>query len=309
MLFLPDRTTPSPATIVAVGDIHGCWREADCAYLERAQLALALFVGDLGDEDVQMVQRIADIDVPKAILLGNHDAWRSFSEKQLSNELNTSLDILGEDHVAYDVRELPEAGVSVIGARPFSWGGQSLRSPELYDELYGVRTMRQSAAAIVDAARSAKHRDLIILAHNGPTGLGSNPVDIYGKDFGKPGGDWGDYDLQVALQRIEGFDLRVRAVIAGHMHHRLLHPRGAERTRFLRRNGTLFVNCAVVPRVVREESREELSYFVRMHWQGGECLAIEEVWVDTHGDEKVARAPIIADVTVPAPDIDELGER
>jgi len=309
VLNLPDRTTPSPATIVAVGDIHGCWREADRSYLERAELALALFVGDLGDEDVQMVQRIADIDVPKAVLLGNHDAWRSFSEKQLSNELNTSLDILGEDHLAYDVRELPEAGVSVIGARPFSWGGQSLRSPDLYDELYGVRTMRQSAAAIVDAARSAKHRDLIILAHNGPTGLGSNPEDMYGKDFGKPGGDWGDYDLQLALQRIEGFDLRVRAVIAGHMHHRLLHPRGAERTRFIRRNGTLFANCAVVPRVVREKGGEDLSYFLRMHWQGGECLAIEEVWVDTHGDEKIARAPIIADVAEPAPDVDELEER
>ena len=118
---------------------------------------------------------------------------------------------------------MPEAGISVVGARPFSWGGQSLRSPELYDEIYGVRTMRQSAAAIVDAARNAQHRDLVILAHNGPLGLGSQTNDIYGKDFGKPGGDWGDYDLALALQRIEGFGLRVREVIAGHMHHRLLH--------------------------------------------------------------------------------------
>ena len=179
--------------------------------------------------------------MPKAVILGNHDAWRSFGEKQLSDALNSSLDALGSDHVAYDVREVPSAGVSVVGARPFSWGGPSLRSPELYDELYGVRTMRESAAAIVEAALSAQHRDLVILAHNGPTGLGSNSGDIYGKDFGKPGGDWGDHDLALALQRIEGFGLRVRAVIAGHMHHVLLHPRGAERTRFVQSDWTEYI--------------------------------------------------------------------
>ena len=319
MIFLADRTIASPATLVAIGDIHRCWREVDSAYLERTRPDLALFVGDLGDElrehDAegdkveQTVERIAGIEVPKAVILGNHDAWRSFGEKQLSDALNSSLDALGSDHVAYDVREVPSAGVSVVGARPFSWGWPSLRSPELYDELYGVRTMRESAAAIVEAALSAQHRDLVILAHNGPTGLGSNSGDIYGKDFGKPGGDWGDHDLALALQRIEGFGLRVRAVIAGHMHHVLLHPRGAERTRFVRRGDTLFVNCAVVPRVVRDERGEELSHFIRMRWERGECQSLEEVWVDTHGAEKFAETPAIEELAGPAPAVDEAEER
>jgi len=278
-------------------------------YLERSQPDLAMFVGDLGDEDVAMVQRIADIEVEKAVMLGNHDAWRSFSQKVATDDLHGSLDALGQDHLAYGVKEVPAAGISVIGARPFSWGGQSLRSPELYDEIYGVRTMRQSAAAIVEAARNAQHRDLVVLAHNGPLGLGSDPSDIYGKDFGKPGGDWGDYDLALALERIEGFGLRVRAVVAGHMHHRLLHPRGAERKRFVRRGDTLFVNCAVVPRVERDENGEELSHFVRMGWSNGECRSVEEVWVDTHGAEKFATTPRIEQLPDAAPTVDEAEDR
>ena len=294
---------------MAIGDIHRCWREVDSVYLERTKPDLALFVGDLGDEDVEMVRRIADLAVNKAVILGNHDAWQSFAKKEVTEKLNDSLDAPGSDHIAYAVREVPEAGISVVGARPFSWGGQSLRSPELYDEIYGVRTMRQSAAAIVDAARNAQHRDLVILAHNGPLGLGSESSDIYGKDFGKPGGDWGDYDLALALQRIEGFGLRVRAVIAGHMHHRLLHPRGAERRRFVKRGDTVFLNCAVVPRVERSQDGEELSYFVRTTWSEGECLSMEEVWVDTHGGEHSA-TPIEAvtiDAAVPA--LDEADEQ
>ncbi len=303
------QQNPTDATLVAVGDIHRCWREVDSVYLERSRPDLAMFVGDLGDEDPEMVRRIGAIDVPKVVMLGNHDAWQSFTRKAVTENLGASLDALGDDHLAYGVREVPAAGVSVVGARPFSWGGQSLRSPELYDEIYGVRTMRQSAAAIVDAARNAQHRDLVILAHNGPIGLGSDTADIFGKDFGKPGGDWGDYDLALALQRIEGCGLRVRAVVAGHMHHRLLHPRGAERRRFVRRGETLFVNTAVVPRVERDQNGEELGHFVRMKWRSGECLSVEEVWVDTHGDEKFAETPVIAELAAAAPTIDESEDR
>jgi uncharacterized protein (TIGR04168 family) len=291
-----------------VGDVHRWWRSADATFLERSHPDLALFVGDLGDEDVEIVRRIVELPVPKAVILGNHDAWQSFGRKAATAKLQESLALLADDHIAYAVREVPRAGISVIGARPFSWGGQSLRSPELYDEIYGIHTMRQSAAAIVDAARNAQHRDLVILAHNGPLGLGAEPTDIFGKDFGKPGGDWGDRDLALAIQRIEGTGLRVRAVIAGHMHHKLVHPRGAERTRFLRRGDTLFLNAAYVPRVRTGPNGQELSYFLRTRWQAGDCVGVEEVWVDVHGDEYEAQpAPIVA-VDGLAPVVDEQQE-
>lgn len=298
------RTEPR-ATLTVVGDVHRWWRPGDVTFLERSRPDLSLFVGDLGDEDVEIVRAVAALPLQKAVILGNHDAWQSFGRRTSTDKLREILSLLGEDHIAYGVREVPRAGVSIVGARPFSWGGQSLRSPELYDEIYGIHTMKQSAAAIVDAARNAQHRDLVILAHNGPTGLGAESHDIYGKDFGKPGGDWGDHDLALAIQRIEGFGLRVRAVIAGHMHHRLVHPRGGTRTRFVRRGGTLFVNAAYVPRMRQNDAGEELSHFVRMQWRGGECERIEEVWVDVHGDEREAWEPTVVELDGLAPVVDE----
>jgi len=305
---LSSRRTSPEATLTAVGDVHRWWRTADAVHLERTRPDLALFVGDLGDEDVEIARAVAGLPVPKAVMLGNHDAWQSFGRRTSTAKLREILALLGDDHLAYAVREVPAAGISVVGARPFSWGGPNLRSPELYDEIYGIRTMKQSAAAIVDAARNAQHRDLVILAHNGPLGLGENSSDICGKDFGKPGGDWGDRDLAVALQRIEGFGLRVRAVIAGHMHHKLVHPRGAERTRFVRAGDTLFLNAAYVPRVRQDEHGGELGYFLRTRWRAGECLGVEEVWVDVHGDEHSASTPTFAELDPLAPLAEDVPE-
>lgn len=299
----------STANLTVVGDVHRWWRSADATFLERTRPDLTMFVGDLGDEDVEIVRLVADLQIPKAVILGNHDAWQSFGRRTCTPKLRECLQLLGDDHIAYAVREVPAAGISVVGARPFSWGGQSLRSPELYDEIYGIHTARQSAAAIVDAARNAQHRDLVILAHNGPLGLGAESHDIFGKDFGKPGGDWGDRDLALAIQRIEGFGLRVRAVIAGHMHHRLVHPRGALRTRFVRRGETLFLNAAYVPRVLKTDAGEELAYFLRTRWRAGECLGVEEVWVDVHGDEREVTVPQIVEVEGQAPVVDETVEQ
>lgn len=284
---------PGPATLTIVGDVHRFWRPFDAEYLERERPDLTMFVGDLGDEDLEIVRNVAALRIPKVVMLGNHDAWESFSRRGPTPALQAMLETLGEEHLAYGVREVPSAGISVIGARPFSWGGQSLRSPELYEALYQVHTHRQSAARIVEAARAAQHRDLVILAHNGPLGLSRDPHDIYGKDFGRPGGDWGDRDLALALQRIEDLGLRVQMVVAGHMHHALVHPRGHQRVRFCELSGTRYVNPAVVPRV-REGRAGSESYFVRTRWSAGQCVGVEEVWIDAQAREcNVAPAPFV----------------
>lgn len=274
--------TPPVATFLIVGDLHRHWRPADRDYLERSGQDLAMFVGDLGDEDVELVEEVAAIPVAKAVILGNHDAWQSFSRRRPTRRLERSLEALEGDHLAYGVREVPSAGVSVIGARPFSWGGDSLRSPEVYSSLYGISDMRASANRIFEAARTAQHRDLVILAHNGPTGLSTEPGDIYGKDFGEAGGDWGDPDLELAIDEIKRQGWRVPCVIAGHMHDRLLTPPGGRRLRFVRHDSTLYVNPAVVPRV-RRFNGTTIAHFLRMVWSEGVLQKLDEIWVDTGG--------------------------
>lgn len=277
------------ATLTIVGDVHRNWGATDRRFVEESRSALTMFVGDLGDEDPALVREIAGVAAPKVVMLGNHDAWQSCSNKKVTAALRDSLEALGDDHLAYRVRDVHEARISVVGARPFSWGGPSLRAAEVYQELYGFHTMRQSAVRIVEAVRKAAYQDIVLLAHNGPLGLSERSDEIYGKDFGKPGGDWGDRDLAIAIPRIRDLGFRIRAIVAGHMHHRLVHPRGAERIRFVRSGSMLVVNPAVVPRHRTSNAGEQLSYFVQMHWRDGACTGVEEVWV---GDDAKVRSAL-----------------
>ena len=107
---------PPAATMLIVGDMHRHWRTADRSYLESGDQDIVVFVGDLGDEDDELVRDVAAVDAHKAVILGNHDAWQSFSRRRPTRPLLNSLDALQDDHLAYGVRELPRAGVSLIGA-------------------------------------------------------------------------------------------------------------------------------------------------------------------------------------------------
>lgn len=280
------------AEIVVIGDMHGLWSPRDVEFLRQRGHAHTLFVGDLGDENVGLVREIASLDVPKAVILGNHDAWQSFSNKCPTTKLEQSIEALGGDHLAYAVRDLPDAEVSIVGARPFSWGGMDIRSPEVYGQFYGVESPEDSTDRIVEAAAEAEYDDLLILAHNGPHGLSGQPNAIYGKDFGRrPGGDWGDRDLAAAIGRIELTKKRVRAVVAGHMHHKL-HPQvGGFRSRFARRAEVSYLNPAVVPRIRRTPSGDELRHYMVMNWRGGELGTVEEIWVDANGDVREKFTP------------------
>lgn len=279
------------AKILVVGDVHRQWRDADRTFLEGGDHDLVLFVGDLGDEDVELARAVAELRTEKAVMLGNHDAWQSFTRKRPTRKLQEILEVLGEDHIGYGVRELYRGGISIIGARPFSWGGADIRSPELYGELYGVTDMETSAQRIVEAARSAQHRDILVLAHNGPFGLSSAPQDIYGKDFGRPGGDWGDLDLQLALERMAQHGWRVPCVVAGHMHHRVMAPRNAFRERYVMRGGTLFANPAVVPRIRPLSDGSTVGHFLQMTWSAGALQSWQEIWVDQEGRVRETEQP------------------
>ena len=183
---------------------------------------------------------------------------------------------------------VPQPGSSGFAPLAFDDGGNFLgvldpgdRAAEGFERPLFARVAPDGTVWVFDAARRAQHRDIVILAHNGPAGLSFETHDIWGKDFGKsPRGDWGDEDLELAIDRIKSAGLRVPLVIAGHMHHKLITPRGALRTRFLRAYGTIYMNAAVVPRTKQIANGTILSYFVRVFFSAGKLQGFEEIWVD-----------------------------
>ncbi|PON88832.1 Calcineurin-like phosphoesterase domain, apaH type [Trema orientale] len=87
----PRPTLPPPpmaatsARIAVVGDVHNDWYlEEDTKALQLLQPDLVLFTGDFGEENVELVQSVANLEFPKAVILGNHDAWytQQFSGKK-----------------------------------------------------------------------------------------------------------------------------------------------------------------------------------------------------------------------------------
>ncbi len=272
------------AEILVLGDLHGQFDEEDRRFIEKRSAALTVFVGDFGDENPEICAELATLEVPKLAILGNHDAWQSFRSKKASDALRESMKHIAAFDIAYATRKIPGIDLSFVGARPFSWGGPSLRSPELYGELFGVHSIDESAERIIELARETGSSQVAIIAHNGPKGLGKTPGSIFGKDFGRPGGDWGDQDLKLAIQGIRQLGIEVPLVICGHMHHRLNFPRGAERERCVQKDGTIIANTARVPRIFEDDDGAGLvRNYTSIRLRGSEVLSIRELDVSQGG--------------------------
>ena len=141
--------------------------------------------------------------------------------------------------------------------------------------------------------RSARHQDIVLVAHNGPRGLGSRPGDIYGKDFGKPGGDWGDLDLRIAIRELKSLGYRIPLVVAGHMHHQLSYPRGELRRRCVVKPDTTYVNPARVPRIFRARDGALCRHYLSIRMAEGRLVALDELYVTSQGIEAT---PMIANL-------------
>ncbi|EFJ34418.1 hypothetical protein SELMODRAFT_405740 [Selaginella moellendorffii] len=281
--------------IAIVGDVHGAWdSKLDAQALELLKPDLVLFVGDFGDENVQIVQEISKLGMPKAAILGNHDCCYSAAHKPTPKKCSSAikrwarvdqmLKALGDDHVGYRRKDYPDLKLSVIGVRPFATGGDRFYNSEFLSSTYGVDNMEQSATRIAQLALSApKGHSLVFLGHNGPAGLGSQPGDICGKDFDKGGGgDHGDPDFARALDMVREQDAsRVALVVFGHMHRQLLgYNRGKQRKMCLcdaksaAKTGTVYVNGAVVPRC-----EDERRHFTVVDMAAGRVESVRETWV------------------------------
>ncbi len=285
-----DNNFSSKSIVIAIaGDIHDRWETADEVALQLLGVDLVLFVGDFGNESVQVVREIAAVKLPKAAVFGNHDAWYSASDwgkqkcpydRQKEDWVQDQIDLLKETHVGYSKLDFPELKLTVVGSRPFSWGGEVWKNAEFYKERFGVTSFADSTAKIVAAAEQAAYETVIFLGHNGPVGLGSNADDPCGKDWQPLGGDYGDPDLTDAIAQVRKMGKTIPLVTFGHMHHDLRYTKQHLRKTFLvSPEGTMYLNAARVPRIIGTPQGNSLRNFSLVHLRSGVVTQASLVWI------------------------------
>ena len=276
-----------PLRIAVAGDLHDQWEERDNLLLERLAPDALLLVGDLSDGRARIPRLLTTLSVPLACVLGNHDAGRDPS----GHRLRRQIDLLGDLHCGWGLRQLVPPGLAVVGARPGTAGGGFHLSPAVRAAL-GPVDLQESAARIERAALAADPAlPLVVLAHCGPSGLGSEAHDPCGRDWKRPACDWGDQDLELAIERIRRHR-PVPLVVFGHMHHSLRQKQGERRTLVRDRHGTLHLNAACVPRVGVDGHGRSLRHLSWITWgergpqhlahrwygEGGELYYEETLW-------------------------------
>ena len=274
--------------IAVVGDIHDQWEVEDSLALKHLGVDLVLFVGDFGNESVEVVRAIASVNIAKAAVMGNHDAWYSATEwgrkkcpydRTKEDWVQEQLDLLGSAHVGYSKLDFPQWNLTVVGGRPFTWGGHEWRFADICKQRYGVTDLEESAQRIFASAKSAACDTIIFLGHNGPSGLGDRPEDPCGKDWHPIGGDFGDPDLAEAISLTMTAGKQIALVTFGHMHHSLRYTKTELRKPiFISPEGIVYLNAASVPRIVEGESGK-LRKFSLVYLEAGEVTQASLVWV------------------------------
>jgi uncharacterized protein (TIGR04168 family) len=262
-----------PIKIAIVGDVHDQWEAADEIALQHLAVDLVLFVGDFGNEAVELVSRLAALDMPKAAIFGNHDAWYTASDwgrnkspydPKVEDRVQQQIDLLGASSVGYGKLDFPQFNLSVVGSRPFSWGGSEWKYSDFYQSRFGIDSFAASTQRIVENAHQTTCEHLIIIGHNGPTGLGAEPESICGKDWGEPtiGVDYGDPDLEAAISLLQIQGKSIPLVAFGHMHHKLRHTKERLRQPIVVRPNTVYLNAARCPRILSTIERTVRNFSI-----------------------------------------------
>jgi uncharacterized protein (TIGR04168 family) len=302
-----------PLRIAVIGDVHLNWDAEDEPTLKQLGVDLVLLVGDFGNEAVEVVEAIADLALPKAVILGNHDAWYSATDwgrkkcpynRQQEDWVQRQLDALGVAHVGYGRLDFPAWHLSVVGARPFSWGGSSWHhTADFYKTRYGVESLEASTRKIAETAHQSPFETVVFIGHCGPQGLGDRPEDLCGRDWHPPGGDYGDPDFREAIAQTRSAGKNVPLVAFGHMHHHLRTSKTQLRNRLaVDEQGTVYLNAAGVPRIIETHHgrHRNLSLVTLV---AGKVTQASFLWVDS--DYQIVSEDIlyrsVNDVVVPLP--------
>jgi uncharacterized protein (TIGR04168 family) len=266
--------------IAIAGDLHDHWDETDHALLERIRPDAVLLVGDMSEGRPRIPAMLRRLPLPMACILGNHDTGRDASGALLQRQ----LDLLGEHHCGWALRELRPPGLAVVGARPGTAGG-GYRLCRATQAVYGPVDLWESADRITRAALAADRAlPLVLLAHCGPSGLGNQAHDPCGRDWKKRPADWGDQDLALAIGQIRR-QRSVPLVVFGHMHHSLKRGLGLRRSIHRDVAGTTYVNAACVPRHGVDGQRRPLRHFswVSLEAASGQVRHVSHRWYGPDG--------------------------
>lgn len=256
--------------IGVIGDIHGAWDERDTAFFNAVGYDRLLFAGDLArmTGSLPVARQLAELDTPAWLIPGNHDGVtlgqllaelksRPLAARLLAigmtRRVNQMTRALGPVVTGGYSRHDLSRDLGLVVARPHAMGPDRLYFGHYLKKRFGIRDFQSSRDRLCQLVDQTP-RDLIFLAHNGPAGLGNQPDAPFGCDFAPTNGDFGDPDLAAAINHAQQTGHRVRAVIAGHMHHRSEHT-GEWRQPACRMNDTLFINAARVPRIRQAGTR------------------------------------------------------
>lgn len=292
---------PKCISVVILGDLHGHWDDEDERYYAALPCDLFLWTGDLADSTSRqdaVAESLARCGAKAIGLLGNHDGashllasceahgyrlmeWcLSFGH---SGRVRRLRSILGEHDVGLSRRELPHLGLTLIGLCPLQSGGDRLAFAKTLRRVYGTSDPEPLLRRLIDEAQS---RRLVLLGHNGPAGLGSEPFAPFGRDWLVEGGDHGDPVFARLLEHAGRAGKEVVLAIAGHMHE-VRRGRAREALRYAGRTPVL--NACRVPRHQRKDSavwrwdyRAELApgaglrKLERTAWVAGEGVVCRE---------------------------------
>jgi len=255
--------------IAVIGDVHSKFDLQDVAYFNQSDDALLLFLGDLAKyrhrEGIEVAKIMARLTKPALYIPGNHDGvhalqllaevkqnkfWSNTFSSGLQRRMRQIQNVIGNVTVCgYSTHSFDFDGIAfdVIAGRPFAMGGSHFSYAAHLQRTYGIDSMVASAQRLKQCVDAAQSDQLVFLAHNGPTGLGTANTDMWGCDFRPEAGDFGDWDLQQAIEYAQQQGKRVLAVLAGHMHHQV---KGGGLREWQRKIGeVVFVNAARVPRI------------------------------------------------------------
>jgi len=257
------RTSKARFRLGVIGDLHTHWDNVDVAQFAGTDYDLLYFTGDLGggtpDSCLRMARAMAGLRHPTLVMPGNNDTVdieQLAAELAHQNGLNRLLSMAGNEQAVHPILlcgysrhsiYLEDLDIDLIAARPHSMGGPDLSFPDYMRDTYGINDLQASAQRLVELVEESTADRLVFLAHNGPLGLGEHPGAMWGCDFKKDGGDWGDADLTHAIAHATALGKEVLAVIGGHMHLRT--KCGKDRPWKTQRENITYINAARVPRI------------------------------------------------------------